>query len=151
MGRFETEITLQRPIEEVFDFFLRPANLLLVSPPELQLHLVDAPELLQFGSRIILQSRRMGMPQRLVSQITALETNARIVDEQREGPLRKWAQSQQFEGVPEGTRVTFRIDYEPPGGMLGFIVTAAAIDKELRWLFGYRIAKLQEILGNHKL
>ena len=151
MGRFETEITLQRPIEEVFDFFLRPANLLLVSPPELQLHLVEAPELLQFGSRIILQSRRMGMPQRLVSQITALETNARIVDEQREGPLRKWAQSQQFEGVPEGTRVTFRIDYEPPGGMLGFIVTAAAIDKELRWLFGYRIAKLQEILGNHKL
>jgi ligand-binding SRPBCC domain-containing protein len=149
MPRFETTITIARPVAEVFEFFRRPANLLRVSPPELHLRLVEAPELVERGSRIVLQGRRLGIPQRLVSEITTLVPDVLLVDEQKEGPLRKWAQTHRFDKVPEGTRVTFQIDYEPPGGMLGFVVTAAAIDKELRWLFAYRTQKLHELLENH--
>jgi ligand-binding SRPBCC domain-containing protein len=147
MPYFETSVTLARPVAEVFDFFRRPANLLRVSPPELNLSLLEGPELIERGARIVLQARRFGIPQKLASEVTAFEPNALFVDELREGPFRKWVQTHRFETVPTGTRVTFRVDYEPPGGALGLFLTAKTIDQDLRAVFAFRAAKLQEIFG----
>jgi ligand-binding SRPBCC domain-containing protein len=147
MPRFETAMTFPRPIDDVFDFFRRPANLLRVNPPDFHLSLLEAPEVLQQGSRVVVQVRRFGIPQRLESEITALEPNALFVDELRQGPFRKWVQTHRFAATPEGTQVTFQIDFEPPSGMLGLMVTAAAIEKELKAVFAYRAGKLHELLG----
>ncbi|OAI54930.1 hypothetical protein AYO44_13975 [Planctomycetaceae bacterium SCGC AG-212-F19] len=140
-------MTFPRPIDEVFDFFRRPANLLRVNPPDLHMSLQEAPEVLQQGSRVVIQVRRFGIPQRLESEITALEPNVLLVDELRQGPFRKWVQTHRFAKTPEGTCVTFQIDFEPPGGMLGLVVNAASIEKELQAVFAYRAAKLHELLG----
>jgi ligand-binding SRPBCC domain-containing protein len=147
MPHFQTMLTIPRLIEEVFDFFRRPANLLRVTPPDMNLRLVEAPEVIQLGSRISLEARRYGVAQKLVSEVTSLEPPLRLVDVQRQGPFRKWVQTQRFETVAGGTQVTFHIEYEPPGGMLGFVMTAASIEKELRALFDYRARKLLELLG----
>ena len=48
--------------------------------------LVEGPEQLSLGSRITVQGRRWGIPQRIVSEVTAFEPNVRFVDEQRQGP-----------------------------------------------------------------
>jgi len=148
MPRFESVLTFARPLDAVFEFFLRPANLLRANPPDLNLQLVEAPLVVQLGSRIVLQARRFGVAQRLVSEVTAWQLQALLVDEQREGPFRKWVQTHRFEGVGAGTRLTYQVDYEPPGGMLGLVLNARAIDKELQTIGAFRAVKLAELL-NH--
>ena len=51
MPIFEAETLVTGPPDKVFDFLVRPANLLQVSPPELHLRLVEGPERLSLGAR----------------------------------------------------------------------------------------------------
>jgi ligand-binding SRPBCC domain-containing protein len=150
MPRFESTQDLPRPVEEVFAFFRRPANLLRVSPPELQLKLVEAPESLEVGSRIVLVGQRLGFKQQLVNVVTALEPNRLIQDEQQEGPFGKWSHQHHFEAIPGGTRVRDVIEFEPPGGLLGLVLKVGVIERDLRAMFDHRQEKLREFLGpNH--
>jgi ligand-binding SRPBCC domain-containing protein len=148
MPRFESVMSFSRPVAEVFDFFLRPANQARLSPPELHLLLVEGPERLQLGSSLTWKGRRWGVPQRVVSKVTALEPDALLVVEQQEGPFARWAHAQRFEATPAGTRVTDQIDYEPPGGLLGLTVTADRVGRDLEWLFAYRVQQLRGLLGD---
>lgn len=148
MPTFETIDYYPQPLERVFDFFRHPANLTRAAPAELSLQVTEAPEVLEAGSRVVVQVRRMGFSQRIVSEITTLEPNAAIVQEQREGPFRKWVQSQRFKAAPEGgTEVTFTIDFEPPGGMLGMFLTTAKIEEDLNRLAEYREQKVRALLA----
>jgi ligand-binding SRPBCC domain-containing protein len=148
MPVFEASLSFPRKVQDVFDFFRQPANLVRVSPPELNMRLAEGPERLQLGSCITLLGRRWGVPQRVVSVVTAYELDVFFVDEQSEGPFRKWIHTHRFETITGGTRVLDRIEFEPPGGMLGRLVTAAAIERDLQWVFGLRSQKLKEILGD---
>jgi ligand-binding SRPBCC domain-containing protein len=146
MPTFEKTLTFKRPLAEVFDFFLAPANLTRVSPPELHLQLVDGPERLQLGSVITFKGRRWGIPQRVVSEVVVLEPNVCLVDQQRQGPFRKWIHTHRFAAVAHGTQVHDHIEFEPPGGLLGLLVTADFISKDLEKVFAYRAEKLHEFL-----
>jgi ligand-binding SRPBCC domain-containing protein len=147
MPVFEASLNFARTVPEVFEFFRQPAHLVRVSPPELNMRLAEGPERLQLGSRITLLGRRWGVPQRVVSEVTAYELDVYFVDEQREGPFRKWIHTHRFEAIPGGTRVHDRIEFEPPGGLLGMVVTAAAVERDLQWVFAFRSEKLKELLG----
>jgi ligand-binding SRPBCC domain-containing protein len=147
MPLFEAVQCFPRTVGEVFDFFLRPANLVRVSPPELHLRVVEGPERILLGSRITLAGTRWGVPQRVVSEVTAFEQDVRFTDAQKEGPFRRWVHTHSFEAVPGGTRVTDRIEFEPPGGMLGLVVTAGFVERDLKWVYEYRSGKLKELLG----
>jgi ligand-binding SRPBCC domain-containing protein len=147
MPFFEATVCLPRPVTEVFDFFIQPANLLRVTPPELHMRLVEGPERLQFGSRITFQGRRWGIPQRIVSEVTVFQPEVVFVDEQRRGPFRKWVHQHRFEALPDGTRLTDQIEFEPPGGVLGLLVTARVLERDLQWIYAYRQEKLVELLG----
>lgn len=147
MPHFEMVETVPAPLARVFDFFSHPANLLKISPPELHFRMLDGPEQLQLGARLTLQGRRWGLSQRVVSEVTVWEPEQRFVDEQREGPFKKWIHTHDFEALAEGgTRVMDRIDYETPGGMLGFVITPKAVERDLKWIFEYRREKLIELL-----
>lgn len=145
MPRFEMVESLSVPLARVFDFFSRPANLIRISPPELHFQLLSAPERLTLGARVALQGRRWGLSQRIVSEVTVWEPEMHFVDEQREGPFKQWIHTHCFEALSEGgTRVTDHIDYETPGGMLGFVITRRAVERDLKWIFEYRRNKLIE-------
>lgn len=148
MATFESTQVFPVPLEDLFRFFRDPANLVRVSPPELHMQLVEAPEQLDVGSRIVLRGSRWGIPQRVVSEVTALTPLESFTDEQREGPFGKWVHSHRFERVPEGTRVHDVIDYEPPGGLLGLFIPGRMIENDLRWIFAFRQRKLAELLGS---
>lgn len=147
MPIFEKAIEFPRPRTEVFDFFVHPQNLLRVSPPDLHMQLVEAPERLQFGSRLVLTVRRFGITQRGVSEITAFEEGTLFRDEQREGPFGKWAHTHRFESVPAGTRVVDHLEYEAPGGLLGLVVTERLLARELEAMWDFRTRRLAELLG----
>ena len=108
----------------------------------------EAPDELQLGSRLTVRGRRWGVTQRMVSEITAFEEGALIVEEQRQGPFRAWRHTQRFAPSADGgVRITDGIDYEPPGGVLGRLATAEAIRRELERAFAYRRERLAELLG----
>jgi ligand-binding SRPBCC domain-containing protein len=146
MPHFETSTILAPPIATVFDFLSLSAKLVEVTPPEFNVRLVEAPERLHFGARVVLQARRWGFSQRLASEVTRFEPDHLLVEEQREGPFRKWIHTHLLEPVPGGTRMTDRIEFEPPGGMLGFLLTPETIVSELQDLFAYRERRFKELL-----
>jgi uncharacterized protein len=87
-----------------------------MAPPDLHLQVEEGPVELQKGSRLTVRGRRWGLAQRMVSEITALEEDSLIVEEQRQGPFRSWKHTQRFAATPEGgVRIDDAIDYEPPG------------------------------------
>ena len=133
---------------EVFDFLSRPGNLIEVMPPDYRPTLVDAPERLFHGARLTLEIHGWGFRQRLVSEITAFQPNALLVDEQREGPLRKWLHRHMLEPAGTGTRMLDQIEFEPPGGLLGLVLSSDRIASELREVLCYRSKRFQELLGS---
>lgn len=147
MPQFQSSLTLTRPRPEVFAFFLRPANLLALAPPDLHLQLIEGPEILQIGAQITWKARRYGLRQRIVTEITELEPDKLLVEQQRAGPLRSFARTLRFEEVPEGTRLTETIDFEPPGGLLGLTITAARITSDLEAATAHRDQVLRARLG----
>jgi ligand-binding SRPBCC domain-containing protein len=147
MPRFVTHVDLPAPVQHVFDFFRHPTNILRVSPPRLQMQLESAPETLDLGSRLTLVSRRWGLRYRAVTEVIVHEPGVSFVEEQKEGAFRKWVHTHRFEATTAAaTRVKDEIDYEPPGGMLGLLLTPAAVERELADFFCYRNERLAEIL-----
>jgi ligand-binding SRPBCC domain-containing protein len=147
MPLFESVQFFARPAAEVFDFLCQTANLVRVSPPELHMTIVEGPARIQLGSRLVAQARRWGITQRLVSEVTAYEPNVSFVDSQVQGPFKKWVHRHILEEADGGTRMIDRIDYEPPGGLLGLVMTAGMIERELRWVFDHRRQALEKLLG----
>jgi ligand-binding SRPBCC domain-containing protein len=147
MPRFESVIRLPRPIAEIFDFFRQPANLLQVTPPDMNLRLLEGPERLQLGSRLVIELRRWGISQRIESAVTIFESEVIFADEQVKGPFRKWVHTHRFASEGGRTRVTDEIEFEAPGGMLGLIVTVPFIERDLHRAFAYRMEQLQRIFG----
>jgi len=148
MPQFKSSLVHPRPLAEVFDFYIRPANLIRVSPPQLHMRLVSGPEIAHQGARVVLKGRRWCIPQRIVSEITLFEPGVRFVDEQRAGPLAKWVHTHGFATVPQGTRVTDDIEFEPPRGLLGLLLSERMLLRDLQWIFDYRMRKLAELLGS---
>jgi len=146
MPHLEAAMSLRRPVAEVFDFLSRPANLVALMPPEFNVHLAEGPDRLSLGTRVVLHARRWGFAQKLVHEVTTFEPDRLIIEEQREGPFPKWIYCHHFEAIPDGTRLTDRIEFEPPGGMLGFLLTPESIASEVQELFAYREQKLRELL-----
>ncbi len=147
MPVFEASQIFGRSLEEVFAFFITPANLVKVSPPELHMKLTEGPERLTLGSRVTLDGRRWGIPQRIVSEVIAFQPGVTFTDAQIKGPFRKWVHTHTFAIVPGGTEVRDRIEYEPPGGMLGLVATVARIEADLKWVFAFRQQELARLLG----
>jgi ligand-binding SRPBCC domain-containing protein len=91
------------------------------------------------GSRITVKGRRAGVAQHLVSEVTAFEPGRSFVEEQRQGPFRRWAHTYRFEAQADGgTLLTEEIDYEPPGGVLGLLLTAEKIERDLAAVYAFR-------------
>jgi len=143
---FETTTALLCPAASLFDFVTRPANLVRVSPPELQVRISDPPEILELGSIIVLTARRWGFPQRFITQVVQFEPGRMFVEEQRHGPFKKMIHHHIVEADGTGARMIDRVEYEPPGGPLGLMLSPARIDKAMAELYAFRVQKFKEIL-----
>jgi ligand-binding SRPBCC domain-containing protein len=148
MPRIEKAMCFARPLTEVFDFFCRTANLVRTLPPELHLRLVGGPDKLHLGALITLKGRRWGVAQTVQSEITAFEPFTLFIDQQRQGPFGKWVHCHRFEAANGGTRMIDQIEFEPPGGLLGLVVTVDFVQQDLEWILSYRAQKLRELLGH---
>lgn len=149
MAEYHVTLEVPRPVAEMFAFLRRPANLVALAPPDLHLQLIEGPNVLVQGSRVTWKARRWGVSQTIVSEVIALQENAWIEEVQRQGPFPRWQQRLTFEPTNDGTRIQFTIDFEPPGGVLGLLVTESFLRNDLDALFAYRAEKLREMFPPH--
>lgn len=147
MPHYTVTIEIARPLADMFDFFTRPKNLVQFTPPDYNLELVTGPEVLAQGERLVWQGRRWGITQKLIQEVATFDVEKLIIVEQKQGPFKRWIQAHHFEPADAGTRIIEKIEFDPPGGMLGFLVNANSIRKELDNVTAFRAKKLAELFA----
>ncbi len=61
------------------------------------------------------------------------------------GPYRRWHHEHRFEAHGNETVMRDRVQYELPYGILGRIAHWAVVGRQLRQIFDYRAARIEEI------
>jgi ligand-binding SRPBCC domain-containing protein len=139
------ECFVARPLEEVFSFFADATNLEAITPRWIRFSVATPPPIeMRRGLLIDYRLRIRGVPMRWQSEITAWEPPYRFVDEARRGPYKFWRHEHRFEATAEGTRVIDEVNYGVPGGRL---VHWLLVGRDVKGIFRYRQAKLQEIFA----
>ena len=69
------------------------------------------------------------------------------MDEQRQGPYRRWVHEHLFRAEDNGTEVMDRVDYAVPGGRL---IHRLFVEGDVAAIFGYRQRKLLEIFQGNR-
>ena len=148
MAHYTTTLEIARPLAEMFAFFMTPKNLVQFTPPEMNLELLTAPDTLLLGARLIWKGRRWGISQKIIQEVATFEAEKLVIVEQKQGPFARWVQAHHFEASSnDGTRIVEKIEFDPPGGLLGLMISADAIRKDIEKMSAHRAGKLRELFG----
>ena len=113
MARVEGEITISRPVEEVFDFVADERN-----EPRYNARMVRAEQISEGpigeGTRFHTELRTMGRTMPMVAEFTAYERPSRLASATRSSMMETEG-ALTFEPVPEGTRMLWSWDVRPRG------------------------------------
>lgn len=123
-----------------------PRNLPQISNPELELEVLSAPPHVGMGERIEFRISAYGFKQRATHEYIDV-TEHMIVESQIEGPLRAWRHTQRIEIAGSGhCQLIDEIEFEPPGGMLGYLLTESRIRQSLEEGMDFRYDILQQLI-----
>lgn len=132
--------------ERVFEFFAAAENLERITPSELRFRIVSPlPIAMREGALIEYRLRLGGVPFGWTTRIAAWEPPFRFVDTQLRGPYALWEHTHEFVEVPGGTRVTDRVRYRLPFGILGRLVHPV-VRLQLARIFAYREEAIRRLL-----
>ncbi len=147
MPLFSASVTLACPARTLRDFLGRPINLPRISDPDMRLEIISAPEVVTVAERIEFRITSFGFKQRAIHVYTSA-SETEIAEEQVEGPLRAWRHRQLIRSVHDlETMLTDEIEFEPPGGMLGYMLTEDRIRETLSEGIAIRYESLQDLVA----
>ena len=142
-----TELWLPRPIADVFAFFSDAGNLDVLTPPWLHFRIRTPGVELRQGALLEYTIRWRGVPLSWRTEISLWEPPHRFVDRQVRGPYRQWVHLHTFEQRDGGTLLRDRVDYAVPGWLLEPLLDRFIVGPDVRRIFAYRRAKMQELFG----
>jgi ligand-binding SRPBCC domain-containing protein len=129
-------------------FLGRPANLPQISNPELELEIVKAPPEVMVGERIEFRITAYGFKQRATHEYLTT-SDILILESQIDGPLRAWQHAQKIEIVTsDSCRLIDDIEFQCPGGMLGYLLTESRIKESLEEGMDFRYSTLQDLINS---
>ena len=131
MASFEDRVVVEHPLEGVFDFFSVTRNHEKMSEAQLGLVFTSAPEQFEQGSRLEFNIQGLGQVQSAVHEIIEFERPHKYIEQQITGPMRAWRHEHLFVVENDRTVVIDRIEFEPPGGLLGLLATESRILESL--------------------
>ena len=152
MHTLRFEQTIQSDIQTTWEFICNPHNLNRITPHDLEFEIVsDAPQRIFNG---LLLEYRIKIPylgkRRWVTEIKHIRTGTAFVDEQRIGPYTFWYHYHEIEAVDHGVRLTDKISFAIPHGMLGKLLDIFFIRKTLIRIFNFRKSMFKQILESHR-
>jgi ligand-binding SRPBCC domain-containing protein len=140
-------------IDRAWDFFSRPGNLKLITPPEMKF-IITSPfkSNKAYAGEIITYrvSPVAGISIKWVTEITQVKDKEYFVDEQRFGPYRMWHHEHHFKNIEGGVEMTDMVYYKIPFWFIGDVANNLFIRKKLETIFRYRFKKVEEHLGRWK-
>lgn len=145
--RIERRQVVSRPLEETFAFYETPRNLCRITPRWLKFRMMAGEAVtMRRGLRVHYRIRPLGLPQRWTSEITEYDPPHRFVDEQVRGPYRRWRHVHEFRPVGAATEIVDVVEYEMPFGVLGRLIHAVVVGRQLRAIFDFRARAVAELM-----
>lgn len=147
MPVFECRTELKVSPETLFDFVTRVSNMQAVAPSEVNMTIVEAPEILSLGSKLIFKIQAYGVSQQLIHEIVSFDRPTGFREKMIKGPLSAWTHDYIID--PNGSNqcvLLNRIEFEPPSGMLGMLLTADRIMNQLEDGYAHRSEALKKAL-----
>jgi uncharacterized protein YndB with AHSA1/START domain len=142
MAKMEFTVTIARPVEEVFGFFLAlDENAPKVDPSAGSV--VKSPEgPAGPGTTFRFRQQTLGKVRETTTRFMGVEPNKKIEFEAEIGPMRPKA-SLTFEQADGGTRVTFRGDSNPIGPLK---LLNPVFNRKGQQVWGQRLARVKTVL-----
>jgi len=142
MAKMESTVTIARPVEKVFAFFLAlDENAAKVDPSAMSV--VKTPDRpAQAGTTFRFRQKNLGKIRETVRRFTEVVPNHVVEFEGENGPMRpKCALA--YDQTDEGTRVTFRGDSIPVGP---FKLLSPLLNRKGQQVWGQRLARIKTVL-----
>ena len=142
----ESRQIVERPREEVFNFFADAANLERITPPELNFKIISAQPIdIKRGALIDYKLNLRGIPITWKTEITQWNPPHDFVDTALTSPYKQWIHLHTFETGGDGETimkdlVRYRLPFEPLGDLAHWYVR-----RELKYIFDYRRKTIEEI------
>ena len=144
--QLETEIQLKSSLHTVFDFFADASNLDQLTPKWLHFQIITPqPIAMREGTLIDYRLRLHGIPIHWKTKITVWEPPYRFVDEQIQGPYRRWIHEHTFSKHGDVTLVGDSVRYAVPGGPL---VHWLFVKRDVERIFQFRQQTLAALYGS---
>ncbi|TDQ21860.1 SRPBCC family protein [Tenacibaculum caenipelagi] len=147
----ETELVLNVPLKQAWDFFSSPENLQKITPPHMSFQMTSKVDKKAYAGQIITYKVGIlpGVKSNWVTEITQVKNKEFFIDEQRFGPYKMWHHEHWFDELAEGkTLMKDKISYKIPFGFLGHLAQVIFIKKQLKTIFEYRYQTLEELFNN---
>ena len=109
--------------------------------------LTPEPIVMKAGTVIDYKLSLRGIPMRWKTVIESWDPPNSFVDNQARGPYRLWHHTHTFRSVPGGTEMDDTVIYSLPFGILGDIVHALQVRKDVENIFAYRRTRIKELVG----
>jgi ligand-binding SRPBCC domain-containing protein len=136
---FTCSQTLERPRDEVFDFFSKAENLERITPAELNFHIITPkPIVVKAGALIEYKLSLHGIPMYWKTEITKWNPPFEFQDTQLSGPYKQWIHTHRFTELSPTTTlmedvVRYRLPLEPLGDIAQFLIA-----RQIKGIFDYR-------------
>ena len=141
------QMLVKLPIEDVFEVFRNPYNLIKITPPSVDFQVTNKqPVAMRKGELIHYRFRMMGLPLTWTTRISDYAPPYRFIDEQLKGPYAKWHHLHRFKETAEGVEVSDIVDYTLPQGPLGWF-GQPIVKPQLLKIFRFRQQALSKMWG----
>ena len=139
--------TIETSIEKLFEFHSDTNNLPKITPPWIDVKIIDLTLPLEEKSMITLDIKQYGLSNRWVMQIDKMQAYDQICDIALKSPFKNFYHERSFKTI-NGTASTLSdtITFELPLYPLS-IIALPFIKKDMQKMFTYRHAQTKEILG----
>lgn len=132
-----------------WEFLSDPANLKLITPPNMGFEILSGADRPMFPGQIIQYKVHPfpGFSTKWVSEITHVKEGSYFVDEQRFGPYALWHHKHFINEIEGGIEMEDVIDYKLPLGILGRLAHPLLVKNQLKNIFSYREEQLESRFG----
>jgi ligand-binding SRPBCC domain-containing protein len=140
-------LTLDLPIEKVFDFFADAGNLERITPPELNFRIITPQPIdIKRGALIDYQLKLRGLPITWKTEISEWNPPHVFVDRALKSPYKQWIHRHTFTRLETNKtliedEVRYRLPLEPLGDLTHWLVR-----RELDYIFDFRQRAVARIL-----
>ncbi|MDD2851409.1 MAG: SRPBCC family protein [Desulfuromonadaceae bacterium] len=152
MRPFTIERTQILPItlKTAWDFFSNPANLVKITPPEMDFRITSPPQNTIHAGQIITYRVRplMRIAVNWTTEITHVDPPYFFVDEQRFGPYRFWHHQHHFREVDSGVEMHDLVHYLLMYEQLSWLTNRLFVAPRLKAIFDYRNRMLIKLFSD---